>query len=104
MSFFDHPVWPLLIFGFFLCPRLLLLALWVPVRSRLGEVIEHPFLAVVGTVFAPRLTLAILCAGFYWQSNSGLCVAAFILSFLGESIEKTVFKKKVSRVRISRHN
>ena len=88
MNFFEHPFWPLLVFGFLICPRILLLTLWYPIRAKLGETVAYPVLSYFGWFLAPRLTLACIFAGYYWNVNKELVVIAFILSCAGEAIEK----------------
>ena len=85
MDFFSHPYWPLLMFGFAVAPRILLLCLWLPIKD-LGAVIAYPLLSYIGWVFVPRFTLACIFMGFYWNTNKVLCIIAFVISIiLGES-------------------
>ena len=92
-EFFTHPFWALLIFGFLVCPRILLLALWWPVHGNLGAVIAYPVLSYFGWVLMPRLTLACIFAGYYWNTNQVLAVLAFALSLGGEGLEKKGMRK-----------
>jgi len=51
----------------------------------------------LGWLFAPRLTVAILATSIYWSSNIFLCMITWIWAFGGESTEKGVVKKRISR-------
>lgn len=41
----------------------------------------------LGWAFMPRLTAAILATTFYWQTNTLLCVAAWITAFWAQQIQ-----------------
>lgn len=97
MNFFDHPFWALLVFGFFVTPRILLFSLWLPIKAPLGEVISHPILSYLGIVFAPRFTLACLLGGFYGKDNMGLTIAAFLIAVFGEGTEKYFLRRGSQR-------
>lgn len=45
----------------------------------------------------PRIVIPILGAYYYWDTNPVLVVIAFFVSFSGETGEKTVVQRKVSR-------
>lgn len=98
LDFFNHPYWPLLMFGFLFCPRILLVTLWYPIRGTVGELISYPLLALFGTIFVPRFTLACIFAGYYWSTNKVTAVVAFFLSMGVEFIEKSSIKRYGGRV------
>ena len=54
------------------------------------------FLAWLGWLFAPHLTVAILATQFYWQTNPILCIIAWFIALAGTGGEYKV-------VRISGH-
>ncbi len=60
--------------------------------------VATPFgwLAWVGWVFAPHLTVAILATTMYWHTNPVLCVIAWIVALTGTSAEGATVKKASS--------
>lgn len=48
------------------------------------------FLAWLGWLFVPHLTVAILATQFYWQTNPILCVIAWFIAFAGTGTEGKV--------------
>ncbi|MDP2668299.1 MAG: hypothetical protein Q8P07_00465 [bacterium] len=48
------------------------------------------WLAWVGWVFAPHLTVAILATTYYWHTNPVLCIIAWIVALVGTSGESKV--------------
>lgn len=45
------------------------------------------WLAWLGWVFAPHLTVAILATTYYWSTNPVLCVIAWLVAFGGTGAE-----------------
>lgn len=79
-----------LFFLFFMAlfPRLTLLFSSVPFGGLLWW---------LGLIFAPRLLVAILATVTYWTTNPILVIISWLFVLGGESSEKTVIYKKVSR-------
>ncbi len=54
-------------------------------------------LAWIGWMFAPYLVIAILASTFYWDTNPGLCVGAWILAVSGTGGESYTATRKSSK-------
>ena len=78
-----HGLW----FVFFMCcfPRLTML---------FATTAGGGLLYWLGWFFAPRLTVAILATTYFWQTNTTLCVFAWIWAFAGEAGEKVTISVK----------
>jgi len=53
------------------------------------------FLAWVGWLFVPHLTVAILATTYYWDTNPVLCVIAWFVALGGTAGEGKVASKKI---------
>lgn len=55
------------------------------------------FLAWLGWLFAPHLTVAILATEYYWQTNPILCVIAWVVALAGTGGEAKMVKMRADR-------
>ena len=79
VNFWDvHGFW--FIFFMFFFPRLTML---------FATTVGGGFLYWLGWFLAPRLTVAIIATSCFWETNTVLCVFAWISALAGESAEKT---------------
>ena len=78
----------------------LIAATFVPRLAMLFAVsVPFGWLAWLGWLFAPHLTVAILATTFYWQTNPVLCVIAWFVALGGTAGEGKVASRTVRRVR-----
>ena len=58
----------------------------------LGAAVTSSFglLGWLGWIFMPRLTVAIIATGLYWDTNPALIVITWMWALAGESTEKKV--------------
>lgn len=85
MNFWDyHGLF--FIFFMFLFPRLTML---------FATTVGGGLLYWLGWFFVPRLTVAILATGLFWDQNTVLCVLTWIWALGGESAEKGVVQVEV---------
>jgi hypothetical protein len=89
MDFWEVHGWVFVLCMFFF-PRLTML---------LGTAVTAGFgvLGWLGWVFMPRLTVAILATGKYWDTNEVLVVFTWIWALGGEGTEKKAASNRVSR-------
>lgn len=55
------------------------------------------FLAWLGWVFAPHITIAVLATEYYWTTNPVLCIIAWFIAFAGTGGETKVVHMVVTR-------
>jgi hypothetical protein len=78
----------------------LIAATFVPRLAMLFAVsVPFGWLAWVGWLFAPHLTVAILATTFYWHTNPVLCVIAWFVALGGTAGEGKVASRTVRRRR-----
>jgi hypothetical protein len=78
----------------------LIAATFVPRLAMLFAVsVPFGWLAWVGWLFAPHLTVAILATTFYWHTNPVLCVIAWFVALGGTAGEGKMASRTVRRVR-----
>jgi hypothetical protein len=78
----------------------LIAATFVPRLAMLFAVsVPFGWLAWLGWLFAPHLTVAILATTFYWQTNPVLCVIAWFIALGGTAGEGKVASRTVRRRR-----
>jgi hypothetical protein len=78
----------------------LIAATFVPRLAMLFAVsVPFGWLAWVGWLFAPHLTVAILATTFYWHTNPVLCVIAWFVALGGTAGEGKVASRTVRRSR-----
>jgi hypothetical protein len=78
----------------------LIAATFVPRLAMLFAVsVPFGWLAWLGWLLAPHLTVAILATTFYWQTNPVLCVIAWFIALGGTAGEGKMASRTVRRVR-----
>lgn len=82
-----HGIWFLIFIALF--PRLTML--FTSIAFGLGV------LGWLGWIFAPHLTVAILATIYYWDTNPGLCVIAWLVAIGGTGVETKTASKAASR-------
>jgi hypothetical protein len=76
----------------------LIAATFVPRLTMLFAVsVPFGWLAWLGWLFAPHLTVAILATTFYWHTNPVLCVVAWFIALGGTAGEGSVASRTVRR-------
>jgi len=86
-NFWDyHGCW--FIFFMFFFPRLTMLFATTTVSGG--------FLYLLGWLFAPRLTVAIIATTYFWQANTFLCVLTWFWAIGGEYTEKVVVRSQAT--------